>query len=66
MVAINETAYPRFKYNATKQEIRTVYTPDEREQNWMRGRRVNPQLQQVYIVYLKCFQRLGYFPTFSE
>jgi|GEM_PF-4002651 hypothetical protein len=40
MVAINETAYPRFKYNATKQEIRTVYTPDEREQNWMRARRV--------------------------
>ena len=66
MVAINETAYPRFKYNATKQEIRTVYTPDEREQNWMRGRRVNPQLQQVYIVYLKCFQRLGYFPNFSD
>ena len=66
MVAINETAYPRFKYNATKPEIRSVYTPDEREQSWMRARRVNPQLQQVYMVYLKCFQRLGYFPKYSE
>ncbi len=33
MGAIKETAYPQFKYNATKQEIRPVYTPDEREQN---------------------------------
>lgn len=66
MVAINETAYPRFKYNATKPEIRAVYTPDDQEQRWMRARRVNPQLQQVYIVYLKCFQRLGYFPKFSN
>lgn len=66
MVAINETVYPRFKYNATKPEIRSIYTPDERDLAWMRERRVNRQLQQVYIIYLKCFQRLGYFPKFSD
>lgn len=66
MVALHETAYPRFKYNATKPEIKPLYTPSEAEHRWVRGRRVNSKLQQVYFVYLKSFQRLGYFPRFAD
>ena len=66
MVAIHETAHPRFKYNATKSEIRSLYSPNEAEQRWMRSRRLDPDLQQAHIVYLKCFQRLGYFPSYSD
>ena len=66
MVAIHETAYPRFKYNSTKPELRSLYTPNEAELRWMRTKRVDHQLQQAHVVYLKCFQRLGYFPTYSD
>jgi len=66
MVAIHETAYPRFKYKSTKSEIRSLYSPSEAEQQWMRGRRLDPDLQQAHIVYLKCFQRLGYFPSHGD
>jgi len=66
MVAIHETAYPRFKYSSTKPEIRSLYSPTEAEQRWRRSRKVDHELQQAHIVYLKCFQRLGYFPAYSD
>ena len=66
MVAIHETAYPRFKYNSTQSETRSLYSPNEAEQRWMRSRRLDPDLQQAHIVYLKCFQRLGYFPSYGD
>ena len=66
MVATHETAYPRFKYSSTKPEIRSLYSPTEAEQRWRRSRKVDHELQQAHIVYLKCFQRLGYFPAYSD
>lgn len=66
MAAIHETAYPRFKYSLTKPEICSLYTPTDTEHKWMRGRRVDSQLQHAHMIYLKCFQRVGYFPAFSD
>lgn len=31
----------------------------------MQKRRITLQLQQAHMMFLKCFQRLGYFPGFS-
>jgi len=32
----------------------------------MRSRQLDTDLQQAHIVYLKCFQRLGYFPSYGD
>ena len=62
MAAIHDTAYPRLKYNLTQKEITRVYTPIDEEIAWLRKRRFKGEQSLTCLVYLKCFQRLGYFP----
>lgn len=62
MAAIHDTAYPRLKYNLTQKEIARVYTPIDEEIAWLRKRRFKGEQPLACLVYLKCFQRLGYFP----
>ncbi|MEH6478264.1 MAG: DUF4158 domain-containing protein, partial [Sneathiella sp.] len=62
MTAIYDTAYPRLKYNLTQKEIIRVYTPVDEELIWLKKRRFRGELSLACLVYLKCFQRLGYFP----
>lgn len=62
MAAIHDTAYPRLKYNLTQKEIARVYTPVDEEMVWLKKRRFGGDQSLSCLVYLKCFQRLGYFP----
>ena len=61
MAAIHDTAYPRLKYNLTQKEITRVYTPVDEEMIWLKKRRFKGDQSLTCLVYLKCFQRLGYF-----
>ncbi len=62
MAAIHDTAYPRLKYNLTQKDIIRVYTPVDEEMIWLKKRRFKGEQSLTCLVYLKCFQRLGYFP----
>jgi hypothetical protein len=62
MAVIQETAYPRLKRNYTKKEIVRVYTPSQSEYRWVKMLRVEAGARLAYLVMLKCFQMLGYFP----
>lgn len=66
MAAIHDTAYPRLKFNLTQKEISRVYTPVDEEMIWLKKRRFNGDQSLTCLVYLKCFQRLGYFPKPSD
>ncbi len=66
MTAIERTAYPRFKRTSNTKELTTVYTPTPQEiqlaQSQVRG--AVPLLS--FLVLLKAFQRLGYFPPLQD
>ncbi len=66
MTAIERTAYPRLKRNPTDRELTTIYTPTEVELAWVTttARDVSHRLH--LLLWLKCFQCLGYFPGFGE
>jgi len=66
MASIHETAYPRFSYNITKKDLQKVYTPTADETLWLNKQRLNPHSKLVGMIYLKCIQRLGYFPKTNE
>ncbi len=66
MAAIHDTAYPRLKYNLTQKEIARVYTPMDEEMIWLKKRHFKGDQSLTCLVYLKCFQRLGYFPKPSD
>jgi saccharopine dehydrogenase-like NADP-dependent oxidoreductase len=75
MTAIDRTAYPTFEsLPLHQQELEDCYTPTQDELQFVRkNQRRNPArkdsistFDQHYpntIVMLKCFQRLGYFPS---
>ena len=66
MAAIHDTAYPRLKYNLSQKEINSIYTPLDDELIWVRTRRLKGELTLLCLVFLKCFQRLGYFPKVAD
>ena len=66
MASIHETAYPRLSYNITKKDLHKVYTPTSDEYLWLNKQRLNEHSKLVGMVYLKCIQRLGYFPKTHE
>lgn len=66
MPAIHETAYPRLKQNLSAHDIERLYTPTDQEVASLRKRRFGTPLLLNAMVYLKCFQLLGYFPKHYE
>ena len=62
MTALERTAYPYFKQSPSSEELDELYTPtaDELELAKIRVRLVSNRLS--FLVLLKSFQRLGYFP----
>ncbi|EMX0193121.1 Tn3 family transposase [Bacillus cereus] len=62
MTSIERTAYPRFKQNLTRKELKEIYTVTYEENQF--AHKVARGTIPVFslLVMLKSFQRLGYFP----
>jgi len=59
---LHETAYPRLKSNPTPKELADIYTPTSEELRLAaRLAPRSPSARLAVLVYLKTFQRLGYF-----
>lgn len=77
MTAIERTAYPTWNaYPPHSQELEAFYTPTEEEHYFLqktlrqspskrnkKAQSTHQQHQLNFLVLLKCFQRLGYFPS---
>jgi len=66
MASIERTAYPRLKSNFTKSELRDFYTPTLEELHFVREKSRKDETQFHLLIYLKVFQRLGYFPNVED
>ena len=66
MPNISDTAYPRLKPNPTAKELANIFTlsPEERQFAWQKTTEDTQTLR--LLVWLKVFQRLGYFPSIDE
>lgn len=63
MTALNRTAYPYFKQSPDLDELAELYTPTAAELALAEKRvRLVPN-RLSFLVLLKSFQRLGYFPN---
>lgn len=61
MTTIERTAYPRFKQHPSAQEL-ALYTPTPEEIKFVKSRSKSHVGLLSFMVMLKSFQRLGYFP----
>lgn len=67
MTLIERTAYPRFGSHPSAGELARLYTPTLRELDLARrATRGGEGRQLAFLVMLKGFQRLGYFPKTAE
>ncbi|ETT84591.1 MULTISPECIES: Tn3 family transposase [Bacillus] len=62
MAAIERTAYPRFKKNLTRRELREIYTITTEENQFAHSMARGSIPVLSFLIMMKCFQRLGYFP----
>ena len=62
MTSIERTAYPRFKRYYTAEELKNIYTPTTEEKLYAGQHTNNPSNYLNFLLLLKTFQRLGYFP----
>lgn len=66
MPTIDRTAYPRFKRTPTRHELEAIYTPTDAELNFV-NTNAREDLHRLHLlIWLKSFQRLGYFPTLAD
>ena len=66
MASIDRTAYPRFKRLVPGKELAEAFTPTTEELAWTRGRTSTPAHLLALTTWLKCYQRLGYFPKLAD
>ncbi|MBC7530860.1 MAG: DUF4158 domain-containing protein [Oligoflexus sp.] len=66
MVSVNETAYPRLKSHSTPKELAAVYAPSPEELALANVQTQRPAARIGFLVLLKTFQRLGYFPKVAD
>lgn len=66
MASIERTAYPRFKKVVSARELHEAFTPTPAEMAWATEATRTEGNLLVLVVLLKAFQRLGYFPKFTE
>jgi Domain of unknown function (DUF4158) len=58
--------YPRFKRAVSDRELLESFTPGLAEIEWARELTRSPEHCLALVVWLKSFQRLGYFPDLFE
>lgn len=66
MASIERTAYPRFKRYYTSAELAKVYTPTSTEIAFGLAASQGQVNYLSLMVFLKVFQRLGYFPKLTD
>lgn len=66
MASIERTAYPRFGRGLPPSELSRLYTPTLREIDLARSATRGEDRSLAFLVMLKSFQRLGYFPAPEE
>ena len=66
MTSIDRTAYPRFKRMITTRELAGSFTPSNEEIEWARDMTLSDPHLLALTVWLKSYQRLGYFPKLDE
>ncbi|MEU7858345.1 DUF4158 domain-containing protein [Nonomuraea sp. NPDC049141] len=66
MTSIDRTAYPRFARVMSARELAETFTPTDDEVDWARGRTQDEQHLLALLVWLKSYQRLGYFPKLDQ
>lgn len=66
MVDIYETAYPRFKSSLTAEEVKSTYTPTDKEMILAWRFSTLMPVRIYYLLILKTVQRLGYMPKLED
>ncbi len=66
MTSVDRTAYPRFPRVVSGRELAEAFTPSDGEVDWARGRTQDAGHLLALVVWLKSYQRLGYFPKLAE
>lgn len=66
VASIDRTAYPRFARVVSARELAEGFTPTAAEAQRARGRTQDVQHLLVLLVWLKSYQRLGYFPKLPD
>jgi TnpA family transposase len=66
VTSIERTAYPRFKRYFTTKELGEIYTPTKSEIAFAYSTTNGQSNILNLVVFLKAFQRLGYFPKIAE
>jgi len=66
LASIDRTAYPRFRETVTARELVESFTPTADEVSWARGKTTADQTFLVLVIWLKCYQRMRYFPGLDE
>ncbi len=67
MVAIHETAYPRFRSRTTFKNLDdSSWEPSTEEIDWVKQQVRKPLHRQVLLTMFKAFQHLGYHITFDD
>lgn len=66
MPNISDTAYPRLRPNIGQKELEKIYTPTSEEKHFAWSRTSSEVQTLRVLVWLKVFQRLGYFPCQDE
>ena len=61
MLQISDTAYPRLKAHPTTRELESSFTPTLAELAFAAQHTRRPTSHVAWLVFLKTFQRLGYF-----
>ncbi len=66
MTSVDRTAYPRFGRVVPGRELAEAFTPTDAEVEWARVKTQDQQHLLALVVWLKAYQRLGYFPKVED
>ncbi|TDC50519.1 DUF4158 domain-containing protein [Actinomadura sp. KC345] len=66
MTSVDRTAYPGFARVVSARELAESFTPTGAEVEWARGRTQDERHLLALVVWLKSYQRLGYFPKVED
>lgn len=66
MTSVDRTAYPRFGRVVSGRELAESFTPTGDEAEWAQAATQDDRRLLALVVWLKSYQRLGYFPKVDD